>query len=157
MNDQLKTGMKLTIVTYLSSFLANKSVDTTDLVYTIIAFLVADFVTKQMKTQINQIDRQFGQTIGADIVGPITMFMTKALLSGQTISQRYIMNTMFVVLGFTVYNIFIKTRLDKSFLHTDLKDILDSIMKPFVMLMVSGGLKTGSNPLTPSSALFHIL
>jgi hypothetical protein len=149
--NQLKIALKISIVVLLSSFLGGKNINDTklqlDLIYTICAFIIADFATKKLQKQINQIDAKIGKKIAGDIVGPAVMFLSKALLSRAPINQKYLLKILFVIIGFACYNIFVSEKLNNAKIDQDIKDIIADIAKPFIMLMVSGYLQSGENPL----------
>lgn len=148
---QLKISLKISIVILLSSFLAGKNINDTnlqiDLIYTICSFIVADLVSQRLQKQINQIDQKVGKKVAGDIIGPCTMFLTKAVLSGKQINKKYIVKILCVVIGFTCYNVFLADKLNNTKIDSDIKEILSDIIKPSVMLMVSGYLESGKNPL----------
>jgi hypothetical protein len=153
--SQLKIAVKISIVMLLSSFLGGKDLSSTklhlDLVYTICAFIVADFAGKKFAKQINQLDEKIGKKVTGDIIGPTIMFLSKALFSRTPINMKYMLNILFVVIGFGSYNILVAEKLNALKIDQDIKDIIGDIAKPFLMLMVSGYLKSGENPLNANS------
>ena len=153
--SQLKIAVKISIVMLLSSFLGGKDISDTklhlDLVYTICAFIVSDFATKKFAKQINQLDEKIGKKVTGDIVGPTIMFLSKALFSRTPINMKYMLNILFVVIGFGSYNVLVADKLNSMKIDQDVKDIISDVAKPFLMLMVSGYLKSGENPLNANS------
>ena len=149
--NQLKIALKFSIVILLSSFLAGKNINDTklqvDLIYTICAFIIADFATQKLQKQINQIDEKIGKKVAGDIIGPTIMFLSKAILSRKPINKKYFLQILFVIIGFGCYNVFVAEKLQKAKIDQDIKDIISSVAKPFIMLMVSGYLQSGKNPL----------
>jgi len=159
--NQLKIALKFSIVVLLSSFLAGKNINDTklqvDLIYTICAFIISDYATQKLQKEINKIDEKIGKKVAGDIVGPTIMFLSKALLSRSKIDQQYMLKILFVVIGFGCYNVFVAEKLNKVKMDQDVKDVIVDVVKPFIMLMVSGYLQSGKNPLnadTIRNALF---
>jgi hypothetical protein len=149
--NQLKIALKISIVVLLSSFLGGKNINDTklqlDLIYTICGFITADFAVQKLQKQINQIDEKIGKKVAGDIVGPAVMFLTKAILARKPINKAYMFQILFVIIGFGCYNVFAAEKLNKAKIDQDIKDIIADIAKPFIMLMVSGYLQSGENPL----------
>jgi len=149
--NQLKIALKISIVILLSSFLSGKNINDTklqvDLIYTICGFIVADFATQKLQKQINQIDEKIGKKVAGDIIGPCAMFLTKALLARKPINKKYMLQIAFVITGFACYNVFVAEKLNKAKIDPEIKEIIADIAKPFIMLMVSGYLQSGKNPL----------
>jgi len=158
---QFKIVIKITIVTFLSSFLAGKNLNDKklhlDIIYTIAAFIVADLITTKYEKQINKLDQKIGKKIIKGVIGPIVMLLSKALFSQTSIDRKYLLNILYVVIGIGSYNIFINENLNTIDIDQDIKDILGNITRPFIMIMVSSYLKSGVNPFnsnTIRNALF---
>jgi len=149
--NNLNILLKITVITFITTFLKNENLKSNDIYYNIIStslgFIIANYVNNKLQKKIKEINNKIGYNILEDISTPIIIFLVKILLERENMSLKKFLPTLYTIIGFTTYNILVKEKIFKlDNFSEDLKKLTENIFKPLVMLSVNNTL-SGKNIL----------
>lgn len=137
--------LRISIVNTTTSILNNKSLTSYEfyinLLITSFGFIIAELINNYYKEDIKKIDKKIGYNIINNILTPLIVFIIKTLLSSNDFSLNNIYPTIYTIIGFLSYEFFFKKHInDLDNFSDDLKKLVHNIVKPTIMLIISGTL-----------------
>ena len=139
LKSALNLLLRISIISTVSTLLSKGNINNSDflinIIVTTIGWAYIIILYQKNEKTIKKLDKKIGYPVTVGIIGPLIILLIRILVDPVCfLTYNKFMLTLFTIFGFTIFNVFFKNRILKLELDDNLKEIIETIIKPAIII-----------------------